>query len=190
MANRTSTDELKYRYEALREGLKITDEETLKMLQTTREHDDIGMEIILRNEGEKIALYNFIFDIEESFLSTLEIEEIYQYKELDTKEWDFLSKEQILVLSNTLKLYKSIQREYLLNRADLMVLRKEVDNFVRYHIKGNKKLYKDMINHIINNYSYSDSLRKLGFTSVKEDGVIFIEKMYLNEKTLRYKKYK
>ena len=191
MAERTSTQELKYRYQELKEGLQIDDKEILDMLQKTRKHDDMGLEIIIRSEGEKIAINNFIFDIEDDYLRERSIEEIYKYKEISTDDWDFLTKKQKTILRNTLNFFKSVQREYLLNRADLMILRKEVDNFVRYSLaKVNSTAnYEDMVRHVINNYSYSDSMRGYGFsvTQSSDGSMVYLNPLELDEKTLKYK---
>jgi hypothetical protein len=191
-----SQQELKYRYEELRNGLGIDDEEIMNMLINTRMQDDMGIEIIIRGEGEKTAINNFLMNIEDKYLSEQDLDTIYKFKEKNSLNWDFLSDEQLAILRNTEKFYNNIKKDYIINRADLMILRKEVTNFVTVTLKrlikdkniDNTDRFDEFINYIINNYTYSDTIKELGFNpSIDEDtNEIFLERFRLDEKTLNY----
>ena len=194
---RFSAQELKYRYERLREGLQIESDEIMDMLIETRKEDDKGIEAIIRGEGEKNIINNFMLDIEDSYLAAQDIGTIYKSLEKEPEEWDFITEDQKAILRNTENFYKRVQRDYLLYRAYLMIMRKEVINFVEVTVKkmNNKDeiqqsgLFKEMTKYIINNYTYKDSMRELGF-DVQRDEDTNEDKLYrykLDEEKLVYK---
>jgi len=192
-----SPQELKYRYERLRDGLQIESNEIMNMLTETRREDDKGIEAIIRGEGEKNIINNFMIDIEDSFLGSQDIDTIYKYLDRSPEEWDFITEEQKAILRNTENFYKRIKRNYMLYRAYLMILRKEVINFVEVTIKklNNKdeiqqsELFKEMTRYIISNYTYKDTMKELGF-EVQRYEELKEDKLYrykLDEKKLIYK---
>jgi len=192
-----SPQELKYRYERLRDGLQIESDEIMNMLIETRREDDKGIEAIIRGEGEKNIINNFMIDIEDSFLGSQDIDTIYKYLDRSPEEWDFITEEQKAILRNTENFYKRIKRNYMLYRAYLMILRKEVINFVEVTIKklNNKdeiqqsELFKEMTRYIISNYTYKDTMKELGF-EVQRYEELKEDKLYrykLDEKKLIYK---
>jgi len=192
-----SPQELKYRYERLRDGLQIESDEIMNMLTETRREDDKGIEAIIRGEGEKNIINNFMIDIEDSFLSSQNIDTIYKYLDKSPEEWDFITEEQKAILRNTENFYKRLKRNYMLYRAYLMILRKEVINFVEVTIKklDNKdeiqqsELFKEMTKYIISNYTYKDTMKELGF-EVQRDEELKEDKLYrykLDKKNLVYK---
>jgi len=192
-----SPQELKYRYERLRDGLQIESDEIMNMLIETRREDDKGIEAIIRGEGEKNIINNFMIDIEDSFLGSQDIDTIYKYLDKSPEEWDFITEEQKAILRNTENFYKRIKRNYMLYRAYLMILRKEVINFVEVTIKklDNKdeiqqsELFKEMTRYIISNYTYKDTMKELGF-EVQRNEELKEDKLYrykLDEKKLVYK---
>ena len=194
--DRTSKQELKYRYECLREGLQIKDLDILEMLIETRRQDDMGIEEIIKSEGEKKAANNFLLEIEDGFLSKQDINNIYKFKDKEPDSWDFLTDEQKSILENTENFYKQIKRDYLLNRADLMILRKEVTNFVTVIMKNllkDKKIdnmdnFNEIVSYIINNYTYQDTMKGLGFSVYLDEEIneIYLERYKIDEKTLQY----
>jgi hypothetical protein len=135
-------------------------------------------------------------NIEDSYLAEQELSTIYEYKEKDPMEWVFLTEEQKSILRSTENFYKNVKKEYIINRADLMILRKEVTNFVTVVLKNlikeknidNTDRFDEIINYVINNYTYSDTMKSLGFLpSVDEEtNEVFLERYKLDEETLRY----
>jgi len=189
-----SAQELSYRYNAIKENLQISSDEIMDMLIETRRQDDMGIEEIIRGEGAKQSINNFLLFIEDSFLSDLDIKEIYKYKDIETSEWDFLSFEEQSLLKNTESFYKEIYKDYMLNRAYLMIMRKEVTNFVevtlkKINSKPSSEKFNEIVNYIINNYTYADTMKALGFDvqQDKETQEILLARYRLDEETLRYK---
>jgi len=173
---RTTSRELAYRINAIKDGLELEKlnegNNLLELLLETRKMDESGIEMILKNEGEMIAQEEFIYSIENEFLKAQTLQKIREYKDKPSEDWDFLNKDEKNIIYNTIKLLKKTELEYRLNRADLMVMRKEVIDLVQTRlksIKSNKKP-QDIINAIINNYTYLDTLKNLGVT--KEDDII------------------
>ena len=173
---RTTSRELAHRINAIKDGLELEKlnegNNLLELLLETRKMDESGIEMILKNEGEMIAQEEFIYSIENEFLKAQTLQKIREYKDEPSEDWDFLNKDEKSIIYNTIKLLKKTELEYRLNRADLMVMRKEVIDLVQTRlksIKSNKKP-QDIINTIINNYTYLDTLKNLGVT--KEDDII------------------
>jgi len=173
---RTTSRELAHRINAIKDGLELEKlnegNNLLELLLETRKMDESGIEMILKNEGEMIAQEEFIYSIENEFLKAQTLQKIREYKDEPSEDWDFLNKDEKSIIYNTIKLLKKTELEYRLNRADLMVMRKEVIDLVQTRlksIKSNKKP-QDIINAIINNYTYLDTLKNLGVT--KEDDII------------------
>ena len=173
---RTTSRELAHRINAIKDGLELEKlnegNNLLELLLETRKMDESSIEMILKNEGEMIAQEEFIYSIENEFLKAQTLQKIREYKDKPSEDWDFLNKDEKNIIYNTIKLLKKTELEYRLNRADLMVMRKEVIDLVQTRlksIKSNKKP-QDIINAIINNYTYLDTLKNLGVT--KEDDII------------------
>jgi hypothetical protein len=184
--NRTTSRELANRIQAIKEGLKINDEKILKMMEETKKIDDMAIEDILRKEGEIIAQDNFIYDLENVFLSSQDLKTIREFKDVPSEEWTFLKKSEKALINNTIKILKKTSLEYRLSRAELMILRKEVIDFVQTRLKTIKSELtpREIINIIVNDYTYIDSLKNLGLYK-DEDG--YLNKYFLGD-DLVYKK--
>jgi len=184
--NRTTSRELTHRISAIREGLKINDEKILKMMEETKKIDDMAVEDIIRKEGEIIAQENFIYDLENIYLSSQDLKTIREYKDEPSSEWPFLTTSEKSLINNTLKILKKTSLEYRLSRAELMILRKEVIDFVQTRLKTIKSglTPRDIINIIVNDYTYIDSLKNLGLYK-DDDG--YLNKYFLDD-NLIYKK--
>jgi len=191
-----SQQELKYRYKELREGLGIDSDEIMDMLVNTRIQDDKGIEAIIRGEGEKAIINSFLLDIEDKYLGEQDIDNIYKNKDKSPSDWKFLSEERKSILRNTENFYKTVKKDYMLNRANLMILRKEVTNFVTVVLKNlvksknidNTSRFNEFVNYIIRNYTYSDTIKSLGFNPIIDDETkeIYLKRLKLDEKTLKY----
>lgn len=181
---RTTSRELAHRINSIKDGLKLEElnkgDNLLELLLETRKMDESGIEMILRNEGEMIAQEEFIYSLENEFLKTQTLQKIREYKDKPSEDWDFLNKDEQNIIYNTIKLLKKTELEYQLNRADLMIMRKEVIDLVTTRLKSIKsdKKPKDLINIIINNYTYLDTLKELGVTKNEDDLII---KYYLDD---------
>jgi len=182
---RTSTKELQHRYKALKEGLEIDNNEIMQMLMETRQHDDYGIEVIIKSDGAKKAINNFILEIEKNILSSQNIGNIYKYKKTKPKDWPFITTEEESILRNTTNFYKEMKLKYMVNRAELMIMRKEVFEFVR--TVGTAENFKEMIKYIINNYTYYDTLKSLGFSPTEVEGETSLVPYKLDPDTLLYK---
>lgn len=185
---RTTSRELAHRLNSIKDGLKLEElnngNNLLELLLETRKMDESGIEMILRNEGEMIAQEEFIYSIENEFLKAQTLEKIREYKEKSSEDWDFLNKDEKSIIYNTIKLLKRTELEYRLNRADLMIMRKEVIDLIttRLHSIQSDKKPTELINIIINNYTYLDTLKNLGVT--KEEDLF---KKYYLDKNLIYR---
>jgi len=187
---RITTNDLKMRYEAIKDGLEIEDEKILEMLMDTIAYDEQGIAIVIKLESSIKTLKDYYESIKRKYLSKLDLKDIYKYKELDIEEWDFLSKDEEETLFNIKFFIRKQKREYMLARADLMILRKAVIDFIENYISKNniKTVPFDIITKIINNYTYKDSMFNLGYdiehTQVTDE--VTMRKLHLDEKTLRY----
>ena len=163
------------RIKALQEGLDLKSLEAkninlTKMLAETRELDNKAIEELIKKEGEMIAQQDFVYTIEDQILSKQSIRAIRKYKDVQSDEWKFITNEERVLIDNTARLIKKAHLEFELQKADLMIMRKEVIDFVTHRlnkIKSDKKP-QDIINLIINNYSYLDTLRELGYNKNEE----------------------
>jgi len=184
--NRSHSRELVHRIEAIKEGLEIQDSEIMAVIQDTIDMDQKSVEDIIRAEGSMIAHEDFIYSIENIFLSSQTLQTIREHNDEPSSEWAFLKDTERTLINNTIKLLKKTSLEYQLSRAELMILRKEVIDFVQSRLrKINSNLVPgEIINLIIQNYSYIDSLKNLGFYKNQEG---YLEKYFLDE-NLVYKK--
>jgi hypothetical protein len=185
---RKSIKELKYRYNAIKDGLNISDENTMKMLIETKHLDDEAIERIIKMEGEKIAIEKAIYDIENLFLSEQNIDIIYEYKDVHSDEWDFLNKDMKKILRINEKILKDVKLIYLIDKAELMIMRKAVLEFVenRKNLKNISNI-DEVLRYIINNYTYIDTLKDLGYKIIEDKDNLYLEKYILDEETLKYK---
>lgn len=180
---RTTSRELAHRISSIQKGLeldKINDRDLLALLIETRKMDDTAMEIILKKEGEMIAQENFIYSIENQFLQSQTLQTIREYKETSSDDWGFLNKDEQDIIYNTIKILKKTTLEYTLERADLMIMRKEAIDFIQTRLKTlNSTLNaNEIIDIIINNYTYLDTLKNLGYNKNSDD---ILSKYYLDE---------
>lgn len=177
---RTTSRELANRIQNIKDALDLKDDKISDLLIEARYNDEKNIEDILRKEGEMMAQEEFIYTLENEFLKTQTLQKIREYKEYSSDEWDFLSNQEKNIIQNTIKILKKTSLEYSLKRAELMILRKEVIDFVTTKLKNidSSKKPTDIINIIIDNYTYLDTLKNLGYNKEK-DG--YLRKYYLDE---------
>jgi len=187
--NRTTSRELSHRINSIQQGLELqsmSDKSLLSLLLETKRMDESTIEDLIKNEGEMIAQEEFIYTVENLFLESQTLQKIREYKDFSSEDWNFLTPKEQNIINNTIKLLKKTTLEYTLTRAELMIMRKEIIDFVTNRLKQlNSTLNPtELINIIINNYTYLDTLNNLGYDK-DEDG--YLSKFYLDE-NLSYKK--
>lgn len=191
-----SIKELAHKIKTLKTGLELgSDENIFKTLVQTKKMDDLAIENIIRNEGAMQAQEDFIYQIENEFLKEQTIYQIRRFQKKPSTEWTFLSDIQKRILNTNKDILKRTMIKYRLSRAELMILRKAVIDFVtkrlkRLELKSTETKYtpekaKELINIIINNYTYIDTLRNLGFYKDPEDE--FSMYKYVLDDNFRYR---
>jgi hypothetical protein len=186
---RTTTRELANRLNSIKDGLELEEQNQslIDLLTQTRTLDDSAIEILLKKEGAMKAQEEFVYEIENQFLKSQTLQIIRENIEEPSEEWSFLTNQEKNTIYNTIKILKKTELEFRLERADLMIMRKEVIDFVTTRLKkiSSDKKPQDIINIIINNYTYIDTLRNLGYERTNDGEFI---KYYLDENLLyKYK---
>jgi len=173
--------ELKDNFSILADKLNLNEHEMSLLYENYIKQDEINIEYCLRSEGSINAISDFITDIENVYLSELDISEIYNFKDKNSSEWFFLDITKTNNIYNTILLLEEYYRNLDINKSQLMILRKEVNEFVMNRLKvlRDNTIPSDVVNHIIDNYTYEGTLFNLGFDKD-------INKLKLNEDTLRY----
>jgi len=177
--------ENKEKIELLLEAIDTESEEIKELLENTLTIDLNATEEIIRLNSEMLLLEDIIFDIEDELLKQQDISTIRKYKEIPSEEWPFMNTNYKKILYNTKRKHKIAKLNFSVAKAELIIMRKAVDDFIKKLLKKSNpsKELMDLITPILENYSYEDTLNSLYVTKnfekykINDKGELYLDSL-------------
>jgi hypothetical protein len=164
----------------LSESLELSESQVKNFINILKRSNDLLLENIIRKMQELTSFEYFLYRLENSYLNKLNIGEVKKWKDINSDEWDFLSKEETLILNNLKKYYNSLILGHQLAKAELLSLRKDIHLFIEKRLEEIKKFDESekITKLLIGEYLIEDSIRELGYKI--EDGELIRLKLQEN----------